>query len=295
MTGRALILLFAIGAAAAGAAGDGKPAAKAPNNPAAKPAPAAVPAAAVKAAHAGRPDTKCEACHTEDGWLPARFNHDRTGFALKGAHASADCARCHGTDFMRAIPTTCSGCHQDPHGQVFGVMCQGCHREQTWRTEMDVTAHLWTNFPLTGRHGALACTECHQDRRDRGYRQPTVQCTDCHQNDYLRTPVYSIDHVASRLSTDCRRCHQPTSFRPATLLQHEPCYPILQGSHRGVTCRECHNSLVGTRVDHTCSTRNQTCKDCHAHQCDISNAQHQDVAGYECESLKCAGCHARNR
>ncbi|MFI4929206.1 MAG: cytochrome c3 family protein, partial [Burkholderiales bacterium] len=46
--------------------------------------------------HKGSLGTKCADCHTENDWKEkAKFDHDKTRFALKDKHASAKCADCH--------------------------------------------------------------------------------------------------------------------------------------------------------------------------------------------------------
>jgi hypothetical protein len=235
---------------------------------------------------------RCEACHTEDGWLPARFAHERTGFELKGRHQQADCAACHAGRFERTLPTSCAGCHRDPHQQVLGQQCVGCHREETWRTTMDVSAHMMTGFPLVGRHGALMCEECHLDRQARGFRRPKTTCATCHQDDFVRASALSIDHVQSRFALTCRNCHQPMRFVPALFEDHERCFPITRGQHRGVSCRECHQSTAGLVANGSCQTRNATCTACHAHTEPITDAQHQAIDGYLFTAARCVGCHA---
>ncbi len=73
---------------------------------------------------AGRPGgDRCTACHATDRFVPAsHFDHDRdAAFALKGAHATVPCARCHPSeragDSTRVryagVPTRCEACHGD--------------------------------------------------------------------------------------------------------------------------------------------------------------------------------------
>ena len=37
--------------------------------------------------------TRCAACHLVEGWEKTRFNHDPTGFPLRGAHVATACSR----------------------------------------------------------------------------------------------------------------------------------------------------------------------------------------------------------
>ncbi|HUI09173.1 MAG TPA: hypothetical protein VL221_02535, partial [Bacteroidota bacterium] len=47
----------------------------------------------------GRLSFACEECHSPDTWKemprPAKFDHARTGFVLKGQHAEVACMDCH--------------------------------------------------------------------------------------------------------------------------------------------------------------------------------------------------------
>ncbi|MCC6809553.1 MAG: hypothetical protein IT381_19140 [Deltaproteobacteria bacterium] len=78
--------------------------------------------------HFGQLGAACERCHDLSAFQPAaRFDHQKTKFALDGKHAKLTCERCHpqvdvkGTRVQRFVPTptTCEGCHKDPHGGAF--------------------------------------------------------------------------------------------------------------------------------------------------------------------------------
>ena len=81
----------------------------------------------------------CSICHTSESWHQLRddfsFDHlQETGTPLLGAHASAECLRCHndrGLVESFAI-RGCQGCHPDPHQGRLGVHCDGCHNENNW-------------------------------------------------------------------------------------------------------------------------------------------------------------------
>jgi len=255
--------------------------------PAPTPPPVEVPA--------GHEDTAtpCEKCHTVDGWAPARFGHDRTGFPLEGAHQRAPCVSCHTVSFEQRLSTSCAGCHQDVHQQEFGLQCNGCHTETSWRPLFTVDAHRRTGFPLTGRHALLPCEECHQAKRDARYTRNARDCASCHEPDYQRASLLMLDHRRSGVSTDCRGCHQPTAFRPATYIPHEACFPLVRGAHRGIGCAQCHAQSGGLVADGRCDTGTADCRSCHTHQCDAMGPVHEGVAGYDCQSPKCIGCHTR--
>src|SRR5262245_47192494 len=65
-------------------------------------APSSLAMRAAPAAHGGfTDDLDCSACHTPSGWKlssvagESGFDHDRTGFPLRGAHARKACTGCH--------------------------------------------------------------------------------------------------------------------------------------------------------------------------------------------------------
>ncbi len=115
----------------------------------------------------------CASCHSTDAFAPAaRFDHNKTDFALAGKHRDVDCAECHlkemreGKSFQRFadIPfAQCSSCHDDPHQNQHLKRCDECHTEQAFsdRRQLFRYNHSRTNFPLKGKHRQTACAECH--------------------------------------------------------------------------------------------------------------------------------------
>lgn len=63
---------------------------------------------------------KCESCHNSNKWRPSLFDHEKTGFTLKGGHENVACSACHtlrkavnGTMvlFYKPTPKACEACH----------------------------------------------------------------------------------------------------------------------------------------------------------------------------------------
>jgi nitrate/TMAO reductase-like tetraheme cytochrome c subunit len=63
---------------------------------------------------------KCESCHNSNKWRPSLFDHEKTGFALKGGHENVSCSACHalkkevsGLDvlYYKPTPKNCEACH----------------------------------------------------------------------------------------------------------------------------------------------------------------------------------------
>jgi hypothetical protein len=252
-------------------------------------------AAIIATIHAAGVSSSCEACHTEDGWLPARFAHERTGYALEGRHERADCVACHTRGFEKTPSTSCASCHQDTHRRELGMMCQGCHTPQSWASRFPTDAHRRTAFPLSGRHAFLPCEECHTDKRDRRYSRSALDCVDCHARDAERTRGQLFDHVRNARTTNCQGCHDPWSYIPARYTEHERCFTLTSGPHRRVTCSECHQPATPVVARGDCRTETVRCASCHEHRCEEMDDEHDDVAGYRCASLACAQCHGGAR
>jgi hypothetical protein len=242
--------------------------------------------------------TRCASCHRTGGWDDVRFDHDRTGFPLKGMHRRVMCKACHAISFKAQIPDTCIGCHRDPHAGEFGRLCASCHDEERWPTTFTADAHRRTNFPLSGRHALIPCAECHPNARDRVFSRSPVTCYTCHQQDYQNAGLNSVDHVASGFSTDCRQCHTTMRFQPARYPDHDRCFPISQGSHAGLRCVNCHPTTPKGVISATCAYNMETCTSCHEHACGRTDPIHTaDKIGaafamaYKCQDALCYQCH----
>jgi len=236
-------------------------------------------------------DTRCETCHSTASWTSVTFDHARTGFPLEGRHLLATCRSCHGStqDFKTPVPTSCAACHRDEHAGELGTRCASCHDARDWTSRFGPDAHARTNFPLTGRHAAIPCEECHLDRRDRGFTRATVDCFTCHQADYARTLGTPIDHARAGFGTDCKSCHFPTSFKGARFAAHERCFQLAAGPHTGIPCLGCHTSLASAASTGACSTGTADCMRCH--QCTVVTPVHRNVGGFQCNDIRCYQCH----
>ncbi|MBZ5613216.1 MAG: hypothetical protein LAO23_04335 [Acidobacteriia bacterium] len=142
----------------------------------------------------------CEACHSTKNWQDiTRFDHDRTRFALLGAHRAVACIDCHrppnlemkltNVDFTQA-PTKCEECHSDIHGRQFAkaggdTPCADCHNTAKWKPSL-FDHDKRTAFALAGAHKNVRCADCHKLLREVEGKQvlfykPTPKdCRDCH-------------------------------------------------------------------------------------------------------------------
>jgi len=194
---------------------------------------------------------ECSSCHTTSGWTSAAADHP---FALTGAHADLDCARCHvggpgvanipGTNLPQAQPT-CISCHQDEHGGL--TDCAACHTPTAWKN-----ADFEHPFPRTGAHAELTCPDCHVSKPG-GATVPGTQfpaadpaCVSCHEDEHGGL-------------TDCAGCHAPTAWED---VDFEHPFPRT-GAHEGLTCTQCHEP-GGATIDGTqFPAASPRCVSCH--------------------------------
>jgi hypothetical protein len=216
---------------------------------------------------------ECARCHDTDAFSPVlleRFDHTRwTGFAVRGAHAQAECAICHpraaerdefGRTFGRVADRFgryegCATCHADPHRGRFDAPglptevvrktgCERCHTDTSFRSFPRGFDHRrWTGYPLVGAHGEIACSACHArlrqpDALGRTWAAANGQaCSDCHADPHA-------GQFAVNGATDCALCH--TSAKPDFLsFNHEKQSRFRLGeAHASLECSACHHPWV---------------------------------------------------
>jgi hypothetical protein len=197
---------------------------------------------------------QCEQCHNSTAWIPSTFNHTLAGFELLGAHLNIQCSNCHqGT--ITGLNSECISCHQDDYNvapehsaQGYPTNCELCHNSIAWN---QVTFnHNATNFPLTGAHISVNCSDCHES----GFSGTTTICYDCHQQNYQQSS--NPNHTALSLPTDCLQCHTTNpNWEPATFPIHNQFYQLI-GAHANITnCGNCHNGNYNNTPN--------TCIGCH--------------------------------
>lgn len=219
----------------------------------------------------GRPDwLACEACHTVDGFSPARYGlekHAAGAYPLRGAHQAVPCNLCHKplpeaadrkAPYSRAVElkpvaARCVDCHRDPHagqGDRFAVdpaagACATCHDAASWRRV--AFDHDRTGFRLDGRHSKIDCLACHKPAAAAGgkagvrtipFKVAGKHCGACH--DDVHRDQFADKPVPGTSSADCARCHVTTDWL-AEKFDHErdSRFP-LRGGHEKVACGKCH-------------------------------------------------------
>ncbi len=229
----------------------------------------------------------CRLCHEGSDWRTIvddfEFDHAGvTGMALVGAHAEAECLRCHND---RGSPASfaergCAGCHVDVHRGQLGDDCLSCHGQSDWRARGAIERHARTRFPLVGSHAATACFRCHIGAEVGNFTRADPDCVTCHRDDLARTRM--PDHLSAGFVDRCERCHVPTRWDGPGF--SHPGLP-LAGPHGQLSCTDCHTASFSTF----------TCTDCHAHTRRDMDDEHDDVEGYLYSTPACYACHPDGR
>ncbi|ACY17649.1 cytochrome c3 family protein [Haliangium ochraceum] len=246
----------------------------------------------------------CESCHLEHkgrnydlrGWNSVggekNFDHDLTGWPLKGKHATIDCSRCHkrtnrqGLRLYLEEAEHCGDCHKDdqPHGfvRMDKLDCARCHTESLWKPAKRKMQFNHNNpkdadMPLLGSHADVTCGKCHPGSRFNLQFKDPAACQNCHKSPHE-------GHLFG--SRDCTKCHSPL-FR--TLDQHQFEHGretrfSLTGGHAKAKCYDCHTKRLGKRKP------KRECETCHAE--DNRHGNRFKAFG---NPPKCAVCHAASR
>lgn len=232
----------------------------------------------------GKLKEECAACHGPQSWVPARvstFDHAKKGLPLLGAHASAGCRSCHVSLKFVGARTECTSCHQDTHRGELGLDCARCHTPRSFHDQTVMArAHQTTRFPLSGAHGAVACTSCHKPTPagQLAYASTSVQCVNCHRTQYIAAK--SPDHVAGGFPEGCLQCHTPTTWTSARFNHNGSSFP-LTGAHRTATCQQCHG-------DGVYNGKNTACVSCHQADYDATTNPIHASTGFP---TTCQTCH----
>ena len=254
---------------------------------------------------------KCASCHEESSWQKTHdFSHDRqTGFALDGGHTDLKCEKCHFTTaspYAKNSPKnwiykwpnlaskTCEACHASPHLQSFTKdllrkKCVDCHVTSSWsafKKDGKTFDHNQTRFPLTGKHAAISCKDCHVVEKRQAFKFPSFVarfCVDCHKSPH--GAQFSQDFA----QRSCYECHGTRNFAELAPFDHAKTSFVLKGRHAELKCAQCHVPTAqtfpgpsGHRMGKYLfpAIQEKACASCHADY-------HKGQLGADC-----AKCHA---
>ena len=220
--------------------------------------------------HSG--ETECRHCHTDHKGRSkdiiqlntGTFDHDRTDYALKGAHSTTGCGACHADGKKyRDAPPACVGCHRedDAHKEKLGDDCAECHIEKSWKPQP--FDHEDTNFPLHGKHVDVDCNSCHAGQQ---YRELSTACYSCHRLN---------DVHAGRYGNNCGDCHREQDWSRIDFDHDKNTDYPLTGKHRKVPCDTCHKTGLKEDLETECIA------------CHRGDDEHRGQYGRQCDS-----CHA---
>ncbi len=222
--------------------------------------------------HEGTLGKSCADCHSERDWktTAGRFNHDLTKFQLRNAHADAKlkCSGCHkDLNSYRNTPIDCYSCHKkdDKHEGQQGKQCEQCHTDRSWKVEK--FDHNLSRFPLTGRHGAVVCKDCHKNAL---FKDTPRDCYSCHKKE---------DKHKLKFGERCESCHNTRAWTTWDFDHTRRAKYPLDGAHNKVKCESCHKLEAPKGKDS--ASVGTTCVACHR-----SDDVHDGQFGMRCET-----CH----
>ena len=215
----------------------------------------------------------CGSCHGAKDWKVPGFDHDRSKFKLRNAHAAAKvkCSDCHKDPTKyRDIPSTCVSCHlkDDKHEGQLGKDCGACHDDRNWKVKQ--FNHARTRFPLTGAHIAAECKACHTTPK---YHDAPRACYGCHKKE---------DVHKERLGAGCELCHNTRGWKVAAF-DHEKTRFHLGLAHEKLICEACHKEK--TPAGKKIAPLAVECVSCHR-----KDDVHEGQFGARCEA-----CHASTK
>ena len=164
---------------------------------------------------AGRFDANCITCHTTFAWKPATFDHNKTTFALTGAHIQTQCSQCHAGNRFAGTPTDCYSCHKPDYDGAtnpvhatasYPVTCTSCHATSAWRpSTFDHTPYFPISSGSVHRPGRWNfCSDCHTVAAN----PKTFECINCHTHQKSTTDSQHRNRSGYLYaSASCYKCH----------------------------------------------------------------------------------------
>lgn len=234
---------------------------------------------------------------------------------LSGAHArlEASCGSCHSSFQKEAQNGRCTACHKGvgadiaggrgyhgKFGAARGNACKSCHSEHKGRGFSLIRLnragfdHGLTDYPLAGRHAAVACAGCHGNGNN--YRGVPTTCAACHKKK---------DPHRGQLG-NCQACHTVQGWKPIRSFDHASTGFGLTGAHQRVACLTCHAGQRWQGLGTTCischarddahkGSRGSNCASCHTTAAWRAVTFDHDSTGFPLlgahAAATCTGCH----
>ena len=243
--------------------------------------------------HHGKLGPNCRQCHTTRGWNLVNlveFDHNLTGFVLKGKHQQVDCKKCHKPGIPLKIDAYqhCTDCHSDYHEGCFLSRdqyqdCSDCHSEDGFSPSLfSIGRHNATRFPLTGGHQATPCIACHQKNIEKNHETtqfdfPSFRCQACHKD-----PHWDLSHWVEQKG--CEFCHTTQGWH-SVQFDHTMTQFSLTGQHQYVQCEQCHKDKEG---NYRFAFKEVGCVMCHD---DVHQGQFQHDVNGKILNQPCDDCH----
>lgn len=199
----------------------------------------------------------------------ADFDHNTTGFPLRGAHEKVPCESCHVRGILRGTPKLCRGCHE---------------RATDIEASKKPAQHIPTN---------LECDVCHLVDRRPGRWVPArmdhlgivTGCAACHNG--VSAPGKTANHIPT--SAPCEDCHHSTLFFAGTRMDHT----VVTGQR----CASCHNGVYALGaplgIPHTQLNPLPPCEICHQSTASFAVVRMDHTGAGIID--RCDRCHTQDR
>lgn len=227
----------------------------------------------------------CTKCHTQTKWGIPSFDHDVTGYKLKGKHFELKCIDCHkpSSALIQNAKTTkqaiaikqlnftglkqqCLSCHQDPHRfekssnpKLADIKnCSKCHEESSWKKIHFFDHNTETKFVIDGKHSDLKCAECHLPKQAGAKQVRTTSKTLTLQ---LKKPTYHWSQLNLKTCETCHKNPHLTEFSKDLLKKKcTTCHTAEDWYQQKTDSGFDHNK---TRFQLTGAHKQARCNDCH--------------------------------